>query len=246
MVGAPMSAALALAPVVGGIGAFVFGWFSVRVSGVYLAMLTLAFSQIVWAVVYQWEEITGGSNGMVGIWPPPPFDRPVAYYLLALAITVACLLLLRRILFAPLGYAMRAGRDFVLRAEAVGIDVKRVHLAGFVIAGMVCAVAGAILAFAKGSISPETMSIGTSINGLVMVLLGGLQTLVGPIVGAAVFTLLQDTVMRETDFWRAILGGIILLLVLAFPAGIVGTLSALASTLGAWSRRRSVAVPGQG
>ena len=141
---------------------------------------------------------------------------------------------------------MQCGRlHFVLRAEAVGIDVKRVHLAGFVIAGLVCAVAGAILAFAKGSISPETMSIGTSINGLVMVLLGGLQTLVGPIVGAAVFTLLQDAVMRETDFWRALLGGIILSLVLAFPAGIVGTLAAIAGGLGArWRKRPSIA--GQG
>ncbi|MCC6776763.1 MAG: ABC transporter permease [Hyphomicrobiales bacterium] len=239
--GAPMSVALALAPLVGGLGAFVFGWFAVRVSGVYLAMLTLAFSQIVWAVVYQWEDITGGSNGMVGIWPPPPFDRAVPYYFLALALSVGCILLLRRVLFAPLGYAMRAGRDSVLRAEAIGIDVKRVHLAGFVIAGMVGAVAGAILAFAKGSISPETMSIGTSIDGLVMVLLGGLQTLAGPIVGASVFTLLRDSVMRETDFWRAILGGIILLLVLVFPAGLVGTMSAIASRLGAsWSRRLPV------
>jgi branched-chain amino acid transport system permease protein len=243
--GAPMSAALALAPVVGGIGALVFGWFAVRVSGVYLAMLTLAFSQIVWAVVYQWEDITGGSNGVVGIWPPPPFDQTVPYYFLVLAIATACILLLRRILFAPLGYAMRAGRDSVLRAEAVGIDVKRVHLVGFVIAGMVAAIAGAILAFAKGSISPETMSIGTSINGLVMVLLGGLQTLAGPIVGAAALTLLQDSVMRETEFWRAILGGIILLLVLVFPAGLVGTLAAIVARLGSRLSRKPALVAEQ-
>jgi branched-chain amino acid transport system permease protein len=85
-------------------------------------------------------------------------------------------------------------------------------------------VAGGIFAFAKGSISPETIDIGRSIDGLVMVLLGGLQTLSGPIVGATMFTLLQDNVMRQTHYWHALLGGIILVLVLAFPFGVVGGL----------------------
>ena len=135
------------------------------------------------------------------------------------------MLLLRRILFAPFGYAMRAGRDSPLRAEAIGIDVKRVHWLAFAIAGAVCGVAGGLFAFAKGSISPETIGVGRSIDGLVMVLLGGIQTLTGPIVGASVFAVLQDTVMRQTEYWRALLGGVILLLVLAFPAGIVGGLA---------------------
>ena len=113
------------------------------------------------------------------------------------------MLLLRRFLFAPFGYAMRAGRDSALRAEAIGIDVKRVHWLGFAIAGCVCGVAGGLFAFAKGSISPETIHVGRSIDGLVMVLLGGIQTLSGPIVGASVFAVLQDTVMRQTEYWRA-------------------------------------------
>ena len=117
---------------------------------------------------------------------------------------------------------MRSGRDSPLRAEAIGINVKKVHWLAFTIAGTLCGVAGGIFAFAKGSISPETISIGRSIDGLVMVLLGGLQTLSGPIVGATLFTLLQDNVMRETHYWHALLGSIILLLVLAFPFGIAG------------------------
>ena len=87
---------------------------------------------------------------------------------------------------------MRAGRDSPLRAEAIGINVKRVQWLGFAIAGAVCGVAGGLFAFAKGSISPETISVSRSIDGLVMVLLGGIQTLAGPIVGAAVFPTLQD------------------------------------------------------
>jgi len=221
----PMGIGLLAAPLVALLGALLFGWFAVRLSGVYLAMLTLAFAQIVWAAVFQWQDLTGGSNGVIGIWPPAPFDRGSVYFLLTLVLAVAAVLLLRRVLFAPFGYAMRAGRDSALRAEAIGIDVKRVHWLGFAIAGCVCGIAGGLFAFAKGSISPETIHVGRSIDGLVMVLLGGIQTLSGPIVGASVFSLLQDTVMRQTEYWRALLGAIILLLVLAFPSGIVGTLA---------------------
>jgi branched-chain amino acid transport system permease protein len=224
---APMGIALLAAPVVALLGALLFGWFAVRLSGVYLAMLTLAFAQIVWAAVFQWEALTGGSNGVIGVWPKPPFDQAWVYFLLTLVLAVIAILLLRRFLFAPFGYAMRAGRDSALRAEAIGIDVKRVHWLGFAVAGCVCGIAGGLFAFAKGSISPETIHVGRSIDGLVMVLLGGVQTLTGPIVGASVFAVLQDTVMRQTEYWRALLGGIILLLVLAFPQGIVGAINAL-------------------
>jgi ABC-type branched-subunit amino acid transport system permease subunit len=225
---APMGLALAAAPLAAALGALLFGWFAVRLSGVYLAMLTLAFAQIVWSVVFQWEELTGGSNGVVGVWPTGPFSTRGAYFLLTLFLAAAGVLLLRRFLFAPFGYAMRAGRDSPLRAEAIGIDVKRVHWLGFAIAGAVCGVAGGIFAFAKGSISPETIAVGRSIDGLVMVLLGGIQTLSGPIVGASVFALLQDTIMRQTEYWRALLGAVILLLVLLFPSGLVGAVRRLA------------------
>src|ERR1700722_14372487 len=219
---APMGLALPAAALAAAAGALLFGWFAVRLSGVYLAMLTLAFAQIVWSIVFQWQDFTGGSNGVLGIWPSAPFDRLSIFFLLTLVCAVVGILLLRRILFAPFGYAMRAGRDSPLRAEAIGINVKRVHWLGFAIAGTVCGVAGGIFAFAKGSISPETISIGCSIDGLVMVLLGGVQTLLGPIVGASIFTVLQDFVMRQTEYWHALLGGIILVLVLAFPSGLVG------------------------
>jgi len=218
----PMEAAFALAPLVAGLGALIFGWFCVRLSGVYLAMLTLAFAQIVWSVVFQWDEVTGGSNGVVGVWPSPWLAPKWAYYYFTLAITVAGVLVLRRVLLSPLGYAMRAVRDSRLRADAIGIDALAVHWAGFVLAGLMCGLAGALFAFSKGSISPEVIGVGRSIDGLVMVLLGGIQTLAGPLVGAAAFTWLQDTVARQTEYWRAMLGLSILVLVLAFPQGIAG------------------------
>ncbi len=228
----PMELALAFAPLAALAGAALFGWFAVRLSGVYLAMLTLAFAQIVWSIVYQWDDFTGGSNGLVGIWPSERFASKTAYYYLTLVLVAASVFALRRMLFSPFGYAMRAGRDSPLRAESTGISVIRVHWAGFVAAGLFGGLAGALFAFGKGSISPETIHVGRSIDGLVMVLLGGVQTLAGPIVGSAVFTWLQDSVSRATDYWRALLGLAILVLVLAFPQGIVGGL------LAAWERLR--------
>ena len=227
----PMEMALLMGPVLALAGAVVFGWFAVRLSGVYLAMLTLAFGQIVWSVVFQWDEVTGGSNGLVGLWPSPWLESRTAYYYLTLALVAGSVFLLRRILFAPLGYAIRAGRDAPLRAEATGIDVGRTHWLAFIVAGSFCGLAGALFAFAKGTISPETISVSRSIDALVMVLLGGVQTLAGPIVGSAVFVYLQDTVMRATEYWRALLGVVILVLVLAFPQGIAGGLLALAGRL---------------
>ena len=225
LAGLPMVGAIAGAPLVAAAGAALFGWFAVRLSGVYLAMLTLAFAQIVWAVVFQWEALTGGSNGVLGIWPSAPFNKEWVYYLLVLALTIAGVLIMRRMLFAPFGYAMRAGRDSPLRAEASGIAVLKVHWIAFIIAGTLGGLAGALFAFAKGGISPETIHVARSIDGLVMVLLGGIHELAGPLVGAPLFTLLQDSVMRETPYWRGVLGAVILVLVLVFPMGIAGTIA---------------------
>ncbi len=220
--GWPMEATLVAAPLVAALGALVFGWFAVRLSGVYLAMLTLAFAQIVWSVTFQWDDFTGGSNGLTGVWPSEWLADKRHYYFLTLVAVAAGALALRRMLFSPFGFAMRAGRDSPVRADAIGIDVKRVQWAAFVVAALFAGLAGALFAFSKGSISPESMAVGKSVDGLVMVLLGGVQTLAGPLVGAVSFTWLQDSVARSTDYWRALLGGIILLLVLAFPMGIAG------------------------
>ncbi|MEY4363342.1 MAG: hypothetical protein RLZZ24_694 [Pseudomonadota bacterium] len=227
--GVSMEASLVLGPCVAAAGAWVVGWFSVRLSGVYLAMLTLAFAQIAWAGVFQWDSFTGGSNGLTGVWPAAWLSDKQAYYFLTLGLVGGSLYLLRRFLFSPFGYAMRASRDSVLRADAIGLDVQRVQWVAFIVAGFFAGVAGALFAFSKGSISPESLYVGRSVDGLVMVLLGGLQTLVGPVVGAISFTWLQDTMARTTEYWRAMLGSVILILVLLFPQGIAGFFQQLLS-----------------
>ncbi|OYV01593.1 MAG: ABC transporter permease [Burkholderiales bacterium PBB5] len=230
--GLPMLLALALSPLMAAAGAVVFGWFCVRLSGVYLAMLTLAFAQIVWSVTFQWDEVTGGSNGLTGVWPAEWLSDKRAYFYLTLALVAGGVLALRRILFSPFGYAMRAGRDSPLRADAIGIGLVPVQWLAFVVAAFFAGLSGALYAFSKGSISPDSLAVGKSVDGLVMVLLGGVQTLTGPVVGAVTFTWLQDSVARATDYWRALLGGIVLLLVLAFPQGMAGYAAQL------WDRRK--------
>ncbi|MDB5820761.1 MAG: transporter permease [Rhizobacter sp.] len=242
----PMEAALILGPFAGALGALLFGWFCVRLSGVYLAMLTLAFAQIVWSIAFQWDEVTGGSNGLTGVWPAEWLADRKAYYYLTLVLVAASIYVLRRVLFSPFGYAMRAGRDSPLRADAIGIDAKRVQWMAFVVAGLFAGLAGSLFAFSKGSISPDVMGVGKSVDGLVMVLLGGIQTLAGPIVGATVFTWLQDSVARSTDYWRAVLGITILLLVLAFPQGIAGFVRSLFERRDGLGRNPADVPPGDG
>ncbi len=220
----PMEPALFMGPLLAGAGALLFGWFCVRLSGVYLAMLTLAFAQITWSIVFQWDEVTGGSNGLIDLWPSGWLSGRITYYYLTLVLCLAGILALWRVLYSPFGAALRAARDSPLRAEAIGIDVRSVQWMAFALAGLFAGLAGAVYTFSKGGISPDVAAIPRSVDGLVMVLLGGIQTLTGPVFGAAAFTWLQDTVARETAYWRAMLGGVILLLVLAFPQGLVGFL----------------------
>jgi branched-chain amino acid transport system permease protein len=224
--GLPMEVALLLAPLAALAGAAVFGWFCVRLSGVYLAMLTLAFAQIVWSVAYQWDALTGGSNGLIGVWPAGWLGSRTAYYYAALLLCACGIALLWRAVFSPFGYALRAARDSPLRAEAIGIDVRARQWAAFAVAGAFAGLAGALFAFSKGSISPETLAVPRSVDGLVMVLLGGVQTLTGPVWGAALFTWLTDELSRDVAYWRAAIGAAILALVLAFPQGLAGFLKA--------------------
>jgi branched-chain amino acid transport system permease protein len=223
----PMPLGLAAAPLVAGVVAVLFGAVVVRLSGVYLAMLTLAFAQIVWAVAFQWSGVTGGDNGILGVWPPG-WAGPVVFYWLALALCAGGALLLRRMLYAPFGFALRAARDSSLRAEAIGLDTQRLRLGAFTLAGAAAGLAGGLASYSKGSVFPTAISIGHSVDGLVMVLLGGVQTMAGPIIGALVYTGLFDALLLVTDLWRFVLGASILAIVLAFPQGIAGAFAARA------------------
>lgn len=220
--GLPMEAAMLLGPLLAVLAALLFGWFCVRLSGVYMAMLTLACAQIVWALAYQFDSLTGGSNGLIGLWPPPWLDTPEAYYYLSLCACSAGIFLLRRLIFSPLGLALRATRDHTGRAQALGMDTRNIQWAGFVAAALFAGMAGSLYVFSKGSIAPDVLAVGRSVDGLVMVMLGGLNALAGPLAGAAAYTWLHDTIARATEYWHAVLGLIILALVVLLPGGLLG------------------------
>jgi branched-chain amino acid transport system permease protein len=218
----PMEAALLLGPIFGLIGGLLFGWFCVRLSGVYFAMLTLAFAQILWSIAFQWTEVTGGDNGVIGVWPSAWAAKPSRFYWLTLALVSIGVALMRMILFSPFGYALRALRDNPLRADAIGLSRHRIQTTAFALAALFAALAGALFAFLKGSVFPDDLGVPLSIDGLVMVLLGGVTTVSGGVVGAAIYKSLSIWVISKTDYSKLVLGLFIIALVALFPQGILG------------------------
>src|SRR5260370_27206997 len=154
MAGLPMLLCLLRGPLLGCLGAAVFGFFAVQLSGVYFAMLTLAFAQIVWSIAFQWVEVTGGDNGILGVWPEKWASSPSHFYWLAVGVAALAVTALRIAVFFPFGYALRATRDSPLRGEAIGIDGKRIQWTAFVIAGTGAGISGALFASLKGSVFP--------------------------------------------------------------------------------------------
>jgi branched-chain amino acid transport system permease protein len=229
--GVPMEPALIAAPLAGGFFAALFGFFIVRLQGIYLAMLTLAFAQIAYAVCFQWVEVTGGDNGIVGVWPAAWAASRSAYHYLVLVVAVLGIFALRHVIYAPFGASLRAARDSAARAEAIGIDVRAHRWLGFTIAGAAAGLAGGLYAFSKGSIDPTLLGIPLSVDFLAMILLGGMQTVMGPVLGAAAFHSIKDVFMPLTDHWRFLLGASIITLVLIFPRGLGGAYTALRARL---------------
>ena len=227
----PMELAFALAPLGAGVLAIGIGWFCIRLSGVYFAMLTLAFSQLVWSLVFQWGEVTGGDDGLVNIWPAKWLSGTTAYYYFTLAVGIGGILVLRHIMHSPFGYALRATRDSARQAEATGINVKQIQWMAFVLAGAFAGLAGGLFVFSKGSIFPDELSITTSFDALIVVFLGGVKTLSGGVVGAGFMEGAKDWLTR-LEYWRLILGLVIIAVVIVAPDGIVGSLRKLAERLG--------------
>ncbi|MEZ5812170.1 MAG: ABC transporter permease [Rhizobiaceae bacterium] len=218
----PMELALMLAPLVAGLLAFIIGWFCIRLTGVYFAMLTLAFSQLLWSLVYQWGEFTHGDDGMTDIWPPAWASSTTAFFYLTLVVGTGGILMLRHAAHSPFGYALRAARDSSRRAEATGIDTKRVQWVAFAFAGAMAGLAGGLFVFSKGSVFPTELEIARSFDALIVVFLGGVKTLSGAVVGASVLEVAEDYLTRF-EYWRLLLGLLIIFVVIVAPEGIAGS-----------------------
>lgn len=232
---AGMAGALLAAPVAAAALALAVGWLLVRLSGVYLAMLTLAVAQILHAAAFQWYGLTGGDNGILGVWPAGWAADSAGFLYLALALCLPVLGLLWWAARTPFGFGLRAGRDSPLRAEAVGVSVRRQRWLGFSLGAAAAGLAGGLYAYLKGSVFPEALGIPVSVDALVMMLLGGIHSFGGAIAGAVAYKLAQVALISATDYWRLGVGLLIIVLVLAFPSGLAGGVGRLA---GLMRRRR--------
>jgi branched-chain amino acid transport system permease protein len=227
----PMELALLLAPLGAFAVAVIIGWLCVRLTGVYFAMLTLAFAQLLWSLVYQWGEFTGGDDGLVDIWPSEWLSGTTAYFYLTLIIGVGGVLFLRHVAHSPFGYSLRASRDSARQAEAMGINTKRVQWAAFAFAGAMAGVAGGLFVFSKGSVFPTELEISKSFDALIVIFLGGVKTLSGAVVGGSSLEFVKDFIARF-EYWRLALGLLIIGVVILAPEGIVGSLRKLGEHLG--------------
>jgi branched-chain amino acid transport system permease protein len=235
--GWPMLAALAAAPVVAGLGAFVFGFFIVRLTHTYFAMLSLAFGQIVYTIIFKWTSLTGGDNGLLDVWPPAFLRSQTAYYYFALLVIASCFLALHAIVNSPFGYALKAIRENPRRARFIGVNVRRHQLYAFVISGFFSGVAGGVFAFHNGSVFPDFAFFTKSFEPLVVVLLGGMQSFWGPLAGAFGFKFLEWLISKWAPiYWPLFLGAIVIAVIVVLPQGFVGLLGRRA-----WRPRPSIA-----
>ena len=221
--GLPMLLALPAAPVLAALGALVFGVFIVRLTATYFAMLSLAFGQIVFTVIFKWKSLTGGDDGILGLWPPEWLKSPAAYYYFTVTVVALALLALRAIVDSPFGSALKAVRENPRRARYIGIDVRRHQLMAFVISGFFSGLAGGLFAFYNGSVFPDFAFFTKSFEPLVVTLLGGVGSFFGPLVGAFGFKLLEWLISREWPvYWPLVLGSVVIAVVILLPRGFVG------------------------
>lgn len=240
--GVPFPIAFVAAGLAAAAGATLFGFFCVRSTRIYFAMLTLAFAQIVWAVCFKWNSVTGGEQGLNNV-PYPDLDwlaalpalgalRPAdRYYLLLLVLVGLCCWVLRRIVRSPFGRMLMAIRENAERAEFVGLDVRRYQLAAFALAGAFAGFAGALFGLFNRGVFPDFAYWSKSAEVLIMAILGGIGTFWGPAIGAAALTLLNHQITAVTPYWPLVLGSVLIVLLFAFPGGITGALAALARRL---------------
>ena len=219
----PMELAFLLAPLGAGLAALAIGWVCLRLTGVYFAMLTLAFAQLLWSLVFQWGDVTGGDDGLVNIWPAEWLKDTTVFFYFTLVMSVGGIVVLRHVAHSPFGYALRAARDSQRQAEATGINTRKVQLLAFGFAGMMGGLAGALFVFSKGSVFPNEMEIARSFDALIVVFLGGVKTLAGGVVGAGFFKGIED-ILTRFEYWRLVMGLLIIFVVIIAPNGIVGSL----------------------
>jgi branched-chain amino acid transport system permease protein len=201
--------------------AAVFGIVLVRSSGVYLAMLSLALAQVLWALANQWVDLTGGDNGLIGLQLLAEGDSGSFTVALAL-LAIFCIFALRRLARSSFGAALQAVRDTPMRAAASGLSVRGTRYGVFVMSATLAGLAGGLFATHKGSVFPSVASVSTSVDVLLVVLLGGLHHLWGTLAGAVVMVWASAELGRNFEYWRGGLGLLVMVIMVWAPQGVMG------------------------
>ena len=240
--GVPFLLAFPAAGVLAAAFALLFGLFCVRLTRIYFAMLTLAFAQIVWAICFKWNEVTGGEQGMPEVPYPdlawmgrlPLLDGlriSDHFYLLTVVLVALCLFLLHRVVRSPFGRMLTTIRENAERAEFIGVHVRRYELAAFVLAGAFAGLAGGLFGIFNRGVFPDFAYWTKSSEVLIMTLLGGMGTFYGPSVGALALILLNQQIVSYTEYWPFVLGTILVVLLFGFPGGLGGAIELLGRRL---------------
>lgn len=206
--------------------AWIIGYFCVRLDEIYFAMLTLAFGMMIHTILWKWDSMTGGADGLVGI-PRPHlwfFDLSnlTTYYYFTLIIVCICVGILWVIVHSPFGLILKSIRENHERVEFVGINMRRYRLLSFVISGLFCGVAGVLFAPFEMSLAPDIAFWTKSAEPVFMSLLGGMSIFLGPAVGAAIYMYLKEIISGYTELWMIYLGAVLIGFVIFLPGGIVG------------------------
>jgi branched-chain amino acid transport system permease protein len=210
------------------------GALAVRRDEIFFSILTLGLGMMIHSVAFGWREVTGGSDGLTGFTVPKldllvtvvPLARPRNMYLLALAAAALVTLVLRFVVRSPFGLLLQASRENRQRLAFAGGNVPRLRLAAFVLSAAVCGLAGALFALFNRIAAPDMLHWSFSARPVLMTILGGAGTFLGPLVGAAAFFVLEQLVTRWTQDWMIVLGALLVPMVILFPRGLVGTIAA--------------------
>jgi branched-chain amino acid transport system permease protein len=218
----PLPICLVASMIAAGICALIFGFFCVRLTGIYFAILTLAFGQLMYYIIFQWYSFTGGDDGLQGVVPPDFLFGATAYYYFTLVIVTAALVVMWYISQSPFGYTMRAIRDNADRTRFIGINVRRYMLINFVVAAMFAGLAGGLLGPFNRSIAPDLCNWHQSGIPVFMTVIGGPIGFLGPMIGSVIYTFLMAFVTGFTEYWPLVIGVVIILVVLFMPGGVLG------------------------
>jgi branched-chain amino acid transport system permease protein len=222
--GLPLPAALALGIFAATLVAAVFALLAVRTSGVYFLLLTLALGMIVWGICLRWTQVTGGENGMRGDVRPAWLLTHQVFYWAVLAVAAVVSYAIWRFVHSPFGLTLRGIRDSESRMRSLGYNVPLHLFIGFTVSGFFAGVAGALYAMFNNFVSPSTVALAQSVEGVLMMIAGGVGTLFGGFVGAAAIITLENVVSAYTQRWPTVLGVTFILIMIFAPEGIIGKL----------------------